>query len=83
MDCNLVLSNKRTVLSLYYQFTRKVTVTMKSIFKDKKNVTIIKDFDHTYINWIGVNVGDTETKFLDNICFLEKLVRDQNKKPNS
>ena len=44
----------------------------------------MEDFNHAHINWLGVNVGDTETKFLDNIniCFLEKLLRDQKKKSN-
>lgn len=42
----------------------------------------MKDFNHTHITWAGVNISDTETKFLDNIniCFLKKLVRDQKKK---
>lgn len=40
------------------------------------------DFNHAHINWVGVNVGDTETKLLDNIniCFLEKFSRDLKKK---
>lgn len=47
-----------------------------------ENITILKVFNHVHINWVGVNVGNTETKFLDkiNIYFLEKLVRDQKNK---
>lgn len=49
-----------------------------------KTRTVTEDFNHGHINWIGVKVGDAETNFLDNIniCFLEKLVRDQKKKNN-
>lgn len=26
-------------------------------------------FNHVHMNWLGVNVGDTKTKFLDNKHF--------------
>lgn len=59
-------------------------MTVESIFKDK-NVTIMEDFNSTHKPWVGVSVGDTETKSLQNIsiCFLGKFVRYQKKNPNS